>query len=131
MFAEETTEDTKASLQENAVKEESGLSEYAKESQKSGEKVFSVLERIKERERRRKEMFIKNCKDKEYLEIMKQKIISYFKLENKKSENVLKLAKVLSIHDPKESLHKLCQEYKNFILKEFEGDFYLVSINES
>ncbi len=89
-------------------------------------KALSILDRIRERERARKQSFVDRSREKDELEEIKEKILSYFMVEKRKSEEVTKLIRILGLYNGRECIKMLCSNHVCFSLKDFDGETLLV-----
>lgn len=119
------SEDT-ASARDDGASDEAKQFRHKEAEERGRSKALTVLERIREKERMRRESFIAKSRENEEMDILRKRIESYFAVENKKSEKVEKLVRVLCIHNGKEYMKKLCEHHRCFVLRECEGEAFLV-----
>ncbi|KAL0265791.1 UNVERIFIED_CONTAM: hypothetical protein PYX00_011506 [Menopon gallinae] len=113
LFKEEFTEkygfsgDTKGA-KEGGEEDSAVGGRYRVAEERGRSKALCVLERIRERERVRREGFVARSREQEEMGLLRKRIETYFAAENKVSEEVGKLARVLGIHGGREHIKKLC-----------------------
>ncbi|TBT96668.1 hypothetical protein CWI37_2826p0010, partial [Hamiltosporidium tvaerminnensis] len=91
------------------------------------QKTKDILERIQEKERKRRESFIKQCSDDDLLKEIKYKIDTYFSTTNKKSVPIEDIISVLCIFQGYSVLLKLCSKFQDiYFIKEIQGIEYLI-----
>jgi chromatin licensing and DNA replication factor 1 len=90
-----------------------------------GNKFTNILDRIKERERLRKEEFIKRSKEEDNSVFLK-KIDMYFKKENKTCIKISEIIKVFNLYDGERYLRNVSEKEKVFDIKEILGEEYLI-----
>ena len=89
-------------------------------------KGLSVLERIREKERARKESFMAQHRELDELEGVRQKIESYFTVEKKRAERVSEVVRILRIPHGRETLQRLCLQHTRFSMRVFEDETFLL-----
>lgn len=131
LFSEEFSEKYGFSEDIKSTKDDSAADDakqfrYREAEERGRRKALTVLERIRERERMRREDFVAKSREQEEVNVLRKKIESYFAVENKKSERVDKLVRVFCIHNGKEYIKKLCEYHKCFVMRMCEGEIFLV-----
>ncbi|KAF9763974.1 Activating transcription factor 7-interacting protein 1 [Nosema granulosis] len=86
----------------------------------------SILERIKERERLRKEEFINEMKKKNEKRDLIKRIEILFKKESKRAMKIAEVVKVLEIYDGINLIKKIVNENETFEIKKISGEEHLV-----
>lgn len=99
------------------------------ESEERGKRrASSVLERIRERERSRKEEFLNRCKEEEDDAVLNRRIQSLFMSEGRKAMSVERVAEVLKIFDGPRTIRRLVvSEGSLFHIRNIRDTEYLVS----
>lgn len=122
----EFSEDAKRTEGNSAEDGDEKRIRYREAEERGRSKALTVLERIREKERMRREDFIAKSREQEEVNILRKRVESYFAVENKKSEKIDRLVCVLCIHNGKEYMKKLCEHYKCFVQRECNGEVFLV-----
>ncbi|EJW02303.1 hypothetical protein EDEG_03253 [Edhazardia aedis USNM 41457] len=92
-------------------------------------KLKTILDRIKEKEQKRKEEFIKNSSQLDYIQEIKVKIDNIFVIENKKCLKVCDIIKLLDLFKGKDVIDQLCISYSQFTVKIIQNEAYLFRKN--
>ncbi|KAM0676449.1 hypothetical protein GVAV_000416 [Gurleya vavrai] len=90
------------------------------------EKTNLILERIKEKEKRRKEEFIKNCLQNDDIKKIKEKIDYLFLIEEKNYIKIEKISKSLILFKAKENIDIICKKYSESKIKFLNGEEFLL-----
>lgn len=90
-------------------------------------KYFSILDRIREKERLRKESFIKKAKDEDN-SVFLRKLDLYLKKDDKKCVKLKELIKVFNLYDGDRYIRKVVEQEKAYDIKEIFGDEYLIKL---
>ncbi|KAM0687285.1 hypothetical protein COBT_001477 [Conglomerata obtusa] len=98
----------------------------SKENIKKGkDRTLQILERIKEKERLRKEEFIRNCMENDTLKEIRTKIDYLFLVSESKLIKIENIIKNLKIFKGRENIDLLCMKYKDYQIKNIAGIEYL------
>jgi chromatin licensing and DNA replication factor 1 len=90
------------------------------------DRANDILERIREKERVRKEKFIKSEKEKDNLMELRNKIVNLFRVEGKKAILIKSVVELLRIFKGKESISKVTEKYSEIQIKTLDDEEYLV-----
>ncbi|WUR03420.1 uncharacterized protein VNE69_05017 [Vairimorpha necatrix] len=90
-------------------------------------KYSSILQRLKEKEKARKEEFISKAK-KEDNSVFLKKVDLYLKKDGKKCVKLKEIIKVFNLYDGDRYIKKVVNEEKAYDIKEISGDEYLIKL---
>ncbi|KAM0679195.1 hypothetical protein BDAP_000061 [Binucleata daphniae] len=89
------------------------------------EKANAILQRIKDKERKRKEEFVSMQAKNDEIDELKNKIDTLFALENKTKLPIEKVVKVVNIFNGKKSIEKLCTRYAEYKICTINDEVFL------
>jgi chromatin licensing and DNA replication factor 1 len=95
--------------------------------QRARERASTILERIREKERRRREEFIEKSKEEESHAALNTRMCSLFKSENKEAMPLSRVVEILRAFDGKEAIKRLVSSGRSsFSLRTISGTEYLL-----